>query len=160
MKQLNRNIVLLTVILYSINAYSQHDHGSHGSAHATHIEQPPHGGIIKEVGKYKIEMVAELFLKKDQLRFYLFKGNFKTVLNEGITGTLTFKDSEGKTTTQTLQAKGDDFFAAQLNKLDSFQVIVKFNIKGKTISSVFAINGYGNNDKEKKKQDAHKGHQH
>jgi len=141
MKYLNRNIVLLTALFCSINVYSQHDHGSHGSTHATSLEQPPHGGIVKKVGKYKIEMVTELFLKNDQLRFYLFKGNFKTILNKGITGEVTIESSDGQTYIQTLQAKGADFFVAQLNNSTSFKATIKLNIKGKTITTVFTHNG-------------------
>jgi len=154
-------IILIGVfMLCSKNSFAQHNHGNHGGSHTTHVAQPPHGGVIKEAGKYKIEMVAELFLKKDQLRFYLFKGNFKTILNDGITGSVIFKDSNGKETTQSLQAKGDDFFVAQLNEAGSSQVTVKFTIKGKTISRVFSVNGYGGNTTKKKTTNAHEGHQH
>ncbi|PCJ23023.1 MAG: hypothetical protein COA97_12520 [Flavobacteriales bacterium] len=123
--------------------YAQHDHSSHGGSHTTHVEQPPNGGVIKEAGKYKIEMVANMFLKKDQLRFYLFKGNFRAILNEGITGTITIKSNDKKTSTQSLQAKGNDFFVAQLQNSGSFQATVKFIIKGKTVSTVFIQNGIG-----------------
>ncbi|MBL1232481.1 MAG: heavy metal-binding domain-containing protein [Vicingaceae bacterium] len=141
MKYLNRNIVLLTALFCSINVYSQHDHGSHGSTHATSLEQPPHGGIVKKVGKYKIEMVTELFLKNDQLRFYILKSNLKSILNEEVTGEVTIESNDGETYIQTLQAKGNDFFVAQLKSSESFQATVKFIIKGKTISTVFTHQG-------------------
>jgi heavy metal-binding protein len=135
-------ILLIVLMLWSVISNAQHNHGNHGTAHTTHIKQPPHGGVIKEAGKYKIEMVAELFLKKDQLRFYLFKGSsYKTILNEGITGVIEIKSKDGIISTESLQAKGDDFFVAQLKSSASFQATVKLSVKGKTISAVFAHNG-------------------
>jgi hypothetical protein len=131
------------MILFSSVIFAQHDHGNHGSTHTIHTEKPPHGGVINKVGKYKIEMVAELFLKEDQLRFYILKSSFKLVLNEGITGSVTIKYNDGETDTQPLQAKGTDFFVAQLKNSDSFQATVKFIIKGKAVSTVFAYQGIG-----------------
>lgn len=138
--------VLFIMVLCAKVTFAQHDHGSHGGTHTTYVEQqPPHGGIVKKAGKYNIEMVAELFLREDQLRFYLFKGNYKTVLNERITGTIVIKSEDGTTTTELLQAKGDDFFVAQLKNSNSFKATVEFIIKGKTISTVFMHQGIGYN---------------
>jgi Heavy metal binding domain len=134
--------VVFVLSFCSTNSYAQHDHG--GGGHSTmEAAKPPNGGEIKEIGKYKIEIVTELFLRKDQLRFYLYKGNFKAISNEGITGTITIKNKDGNTSTQTLQAKGDEFFVAQLEDSDSFQATVKFIIKGKTVSTVFSHMGIG-----------------
>jgi hypothetical protein len=138
-------VLLFSMVFCSIDSYAQHDHGNHGDNHETFVLQPPpHGGEIKEAGKYKIEMVVDMFLKKDQLRFYIYKGSsLKIILNEGITGTITIKGKDGKTSTQPLQAKGDDFFVTQLKNPDSFQATIKFIVKGKTISTVFTQQGIG-----------------
>ena len=56
-------IVLLTIVLCSSTIYAQHNHGSHQheKTHDMNMKQAPHGGEIKDVGKYKVEMVADLF---------------------------------------------------------------------------------------------------
>ena len=138
-------VLIISLMFVTVIVNAQHDHGSHGGTHTTHVEQPPHGGIVKKVGKYKIEMVTELFLKNDQLRFYILKSNLKSILNEGVTGEVTIGSNDGKTYIQTLQAKGNDFFVAQLKSSESFQATVKFIIKGKTISTVFTHQGIGAN---------------
>lgn len=137
-------IIFMGVFVFcSENILAQHDHGSHGGSHTSHEQIPPNGGIIKEAGKYKIEMVADIFLKTDQLRFYIFKGNYKTILNKGITGTIIIKYNDGNEVKAPLQAKGDDFFVAQLKDSESFQATVKFTIKGKTVTAIFSHNGIG-----------------
>jgi hypothetical protein len=137
-------VILLFTVMFSTLSFAQHDHSSHGATHTNQVQQSPNGGVIKELGKYKIEMVADMFLKKDKLRFYLFKRNFKTILNEGVTGTTTIRYHDGKTETEPLQAKGEDFFVTQLKSSDSFQVNVEFIVQGKTVSAVFINNGIEN----------------
>jgi|TARA_R110000782_G_scaffold270482_1_gene371730 hypothetical protein len=136
-----RLIFLLIGIVLSISTYAQHNHGSHGGGHTIAVEQSPNGGEVKNAGKYKIEMVANLFLKKDQLSFYLLKNNLKPIPNEGSTGTITIEYKDGSTTTDSLLAKGDDHFVAQLEKLESFTCTVKVQVKGKIVSAVFSYSG-------------------
>ena len=133
----------VTVMLCSTNSYAQHDHSTHGGNHASYDLQPPHGGELKKVGKYHIEMLANMMLKEDKLMFYLFRKNLKTITNEGITGTVSIEYNDGTTAEQALQAKGTDFFVAQLKNTGSFQCIVKFTVKGKTVSTVFTHRGLG-----------------
>ena len=91
-----------------LNVGAQHNHGG-GEMIAPKL--PPHGGEVKDAGKYKIEMVANLFLKKDQLMFYLYKGNFKIIPNKAIKATIMLKAKDGgNITTQKLQAKEDGLF--------------------------------------------------
>lgn len=136
-------ILLFTAISCSTTTYAQHNHGSHGGSHTTHVQQPPHGGEIKSVGKYHIEMVVNMMLKEDKLMFYLFKGNLKIITNEEVTGTVAIEYNDGTTAGQPLEARGPELFAAQLKNTDSFQCIVKFIVKGKTISTVFTHRGLG-----------------
>ena len=149
MKKLKKiRIVILTLILglFTIGSFAQHDHGSHGGGGHSEMKKTtsPNGGVVKGAGKYKIEMVANMFLKKDQLRFYIFKGtNLKVILNEGITGTVTITVKGGDPIIQTLQAKGDEFFVAQLPNSASFHAVIEFKIKGKIISAMFMHTGVG-----------------
>ena len=133
-------MLLLTLIFCSTYLYAQHDHGS---TRETHINQPPHGGVMNNIGKYHIEMLVNMFLKEDKLTFYLYKGNFKPVLTEHITGTIIFQQKDGTSITDTLQAKGDYYFVAQLKSSDPFQCSVHLLIKEKVISTLFNHAGLG-----------------
>ena len=154
-----KNYILILTVFCTVNIFAQHDHGSHGAIHTNNVEQPPHNGVVKTVGKYKIEMVTNAYLKKDQLTFYLFKGNFKPIPNEGITGELIIRKTDGTSKTQTLKMKGDDFFVAQMDGLESFTCTVKFIIKEKTITANFSHKGLDTNTTIKK-EEQHGEHQH
>lgn len=141
-------ILSFMMIMHSTVVFAQHNHGSHGGSHTSHEQLPPNGGVIKSAGKYKIEMVANMFLKQDQLSFYLLKNNLKTIPTEGITGSITIKQ-DGTSTTEDLVIKGNERFVAQLNNTNSFQANVEFIIKGKTFSAVFVHNGLGQHNASK-----------
>jgi len=131
--------VLIILLVSTETVLAQHDHGSGSDSHAPSLEanlpQPPHGGVLKTSGKYKIEMVTNLFLKNDQLTFYIFKGNLKILSNEDITGTITMKNET--TPEHALVPKGVDHFVAQRKGGGSFECKVTFIIKGKTVSTNF-----------------------
>lgn len=124
-------------------ALAQHDHSSHGSMSHSQMDAPPHGGTMKLVGKYHIEMTVNMLSAQDKLSFYLYKSNMKTVSNEGITGTVSFENEDGTKATQELRALGTNGFAAQLQNTNSFNCTVSFEIKGKTVSTYFTHKGLG-----------------
>ena len=153
------NAIKLTAIVLimasPVFVLAQHNHGgqSQGSneqAHE-HATPHPHGGEVKDAGKYHIEMVADMLLKEAQVSFYLLKGAMKSVSNEGITGTVQYKYKDESTVTETLKPKGDDGFSAELKRKEPFYCIVAFLIKGKTVSTVFNYEGMSG---------SHKGHNH
>lgn len=137
------------LILHSTVIFAQHNHDSHGGGHTMPAQQTPHGGVVKNAGKYKIEMVAEMMLKKDQLSFYLLKNNLKSIPAEEITGSVTIQQKDGTSTTEDLVLKGNERFVAQLKNTNSFQANVKFIVKGKTVSAIFTQNGIGHNVESK-----------
>ncbi len=141
----NKLILLIAVVINSTGAFAQHDHSSHGQDHQGEMMQAPHGGELKEVGKYHIEMVVDMLMKEDQITIYLFKGNMKPVSNDGITGTITFNFKDGSVISDKVRTKGDSRFVAQLKNSESFNCIVKLSIDGKTVSTVFSYSGFGNN---------------
>lgn len=159
MKYLKNFILLLSIISFT-SIYAQHDHSSHSHAPTIVKQQAPHGGEIKEIGKYKLEVVSNMMLKKDQLRFYLFKGNFKPLLNQEITGELIINKPDGTSINQSLQAKGDDFFVAQVDGVGVLSCTIKFLIKGKRVSKTFIQKGLNNKNPMNGKQDGHENHQH
>lgn len=140
--------ILTVVLITATNLVSaQHDHGghNHGGSHETHAYQSPHGGELLEVGKYKVEMVTNLFLKEDQLMIYLFKGSLKPLSIKEITGNITIDYKDGTSSTDSLKAKGTEFFVAQLQSTESFSCTVSVTIKGKIFSAVFHHKGFGSN---------------
>jgi len=134
-------VVLIILLASTETILAQHDHGSgsgsdsHAPSREANLPQPPHGGVLKTSGKYKIEMVTNLFLKNDQLTFYIFKGNLKVLSNEDITGTITMKSET--TSEHALVPKGVDHFVAQWKGAGSFECNVTFIIKGKAVSTNF-----------------------
>jgi hypothetical protein len=141
-------ITFFTILLMNAaTLMAQHDHGGHNHGGSSQSHQPPHGGQIKEAGKYHIEMLVNMLLKQDKITLYLLKSNLKLVANEGITGTITIKYKDGTIVTDTLLSRGDDYFVAQLKKTEPFTCTVKFQVKGKTVSAVFSYSGLGLNTK-------------
>ena len=66
-KKIIKAIVLMTFLLVASLSNAQHNHGGGGGGHDdghTNHSHPPHNGEVKEAGKYKIELVKNLFLKK------------------------------------------------------------------------------------------------
>lgn len=145
--KLTTGLSIAIIIAITSIASAQHNHGGHhhGGNHHTQVHHPPHGGQMKESGRYHIEMVADLMLKEDQLSFYLFKGNLKPVIDDGVLGTITIEYKDSPTIKDTLQVKGNDRFVAQLATSQPFQCTVEFLIKGKIVSTVFNHQGLGYN---------------
>ena len=149
-KLLLSTILLMTFIFSSKNGSTQHNHGEQNNGGWTDEEsfRPPHEGELVDLGKYKIELVTNLYLKEDQLIFYLYKGELKPISNEGITGVIIFKGDDGATSVDSLKARGNDHFVGQIDVTKSSNCLVSFLIKGKTISTVFMHAGLGVNTKQ------------
>lgn len=139
--------LLMSFIFSPRNGSTQHNHGAQNNGDDTDMGmlKPPHEGELVDLGKYKIELVTNLFLKDNQLTFYLFKGELKPISNEGITGVMTVSNDDGTTTTDSLLARGDDHFVGQIDVTKSSSCLVSFQIKGKMISTVFTHTGLGVN---------------
>ena len=48
------------------------------SESVTPMDSPPHKGVVKEAGKYYIEVVVNWMLSSNNTVFYLIKGRWKT----------------------------------------------------------------------------------
>ena len=124
--------------------HAQHDHGSHGSMGHAQMDAPPHGGVLKDAGKYRIEMVVDLLLIQDRLTFYLYKGSMKPLSEKDeISGSITFINDEAASSKTVLESRGGNRFVAQLKDTGPFRLTVEFVIKGKTVSAVFEHKGLG-----------------
>lgn len=141
---MKRIILIVSLVLVSCGAFAQHDHGSHDQGSTTHsssVQKPPHGGQLNQVGKYKVEMVTDFFLKKDQLTFYVFKNNMKPLSKEPINGNITIHYNDGTTVSASLQEKGSARFVAQLDRTKSFHCEVELLVGGKKVNTDFSQEG-------------------
>ena len=142
-----KSIILLVVIATaaSLTAIAQGCHGGGGMGKMNHSSEAKeakthasYGGIVKQAGKYKIEMVLNPLLKTDPLNFYLMNKKGKPVSNKDITGKVECTFQDGATETLTLEPSGEDGFAVQLiNKTQPFVCLVTFQIKGKSATARF-----------------------
>ncbi len=97
----------------------------------------PHGGILKEAGKYKIEMVKDLLSKIDPVKFYLLDKKGKEVTGKSISGTAVFKFNDNTTETVILESKDDGCITAQLQtRLKPFTCTLTLTVDKKIINVV------------------------
>lgn len=148
LKKIVRGILFILLLFQVQLATAQHNHGGGGGEHnhgsAPELNAPQHGGKVVDLGKYKIELITNMYLKKDQLTFFLYKGEMKPLSNENITGTMTLQTEDGSSDTVALVPRGTDFFLGTVNSAQSFQCIITFNIKGKKITTIYSHSGIGN----------------
>jgi len=120
---------------------AQHDHGSHGhnqqETSTMKASESPHGGMIEKAGKYQLELVVDMMQKEDKVTVYLLNKGGKTLSTEDIAGTIMFMYPDSKNATETLVAKGDKRFVAQLERMESFTAMVSLKVKGKTVDANF-----------------------
>lgn len=137
-------ILLAGLTLCTTACFAQHDHGSHGAAGHAQMDVPPHGGVLKDAGKYRVEMVVDLLLIQDRLSFYIYKGNMKPVSKkDNVSGSITFINDGEPSTKTALVSRGVNQFVAQLKDTGPFRATVEFEVKGKTISAMFEHKGLG-----------------
>jgi heavy metal-binding protein len=132
-------------------SFAQHDHGSQGQSQketsTMKAPESPHGGMLKTAGKYQIELVVNMMQKEDKITVYLLTKSGKTLSTQDVTGTIMFMYKDGTDVTETLVAKGDNRFVAQLKTMDSFSAMVSLKVKGKTIGANFQHEGmHGHGD--------------
>lgn len=131
-----KGVLFFLLFLSTKFIIAQHDH-SFDFDNRSHVEIAPHGGELKESGKYTIEMLANLILKEDKLSFYVYKRNMKLLSTEEINGTIEVKYEDGTIVNETLEKRENGQFVAQLENTTSFQCIVSFIIKGKKYTAEF-----------------------
>ncbi len=130
---------MLLAVLAAFGSYAQdHKHGS------------PHGGTVKSAGDYHIE----ISVKDGMVMAYLLDGKEKAMKNTGVTGTALVQTADGKTSTVTLSANGDEGFMYNLDKAKKYnKAVVTFTTSGKTASASFDLV-----TKDKPAEDGHNHH--
>lgn len=136
-------MISCSMTMMNTTVIAQHDHSSHGPGGHAEMIQPPHGGSMKTVGKYNVEMVVDMLQAQNQMKFYLFKTNLKPLFNSEISGSVTVETKDGKSTNADLRKLGEDGFTTDLGSTEPFNCTVRFVIKRKTISTYFSHKGLG-----------------
>lgn len=143
--KLSSKIVLLFVFVIS-TAKAQHDHSSHshddGAAHE-HKAEPPHGGEIKDVGKYHFEIVFDVYTANEKLNVWVLKSNFKVVEPKDFTGKAKLQYADGKEIEKTLTVSADKLFCNVEDITKAFTAVIVVTIKGKEYHTVYNYKGLG-----------------
>lgn len=139
------SISLLLVFVIS-SAKAQHDHSSHnhdnGAAHE-HKAEPPHGGEIKDVGKYHFEIVFDAFTANEKLSIWILKSNLKVIDPKEFTGKAKIQYVEGKEVEKTLTVNGDKLFCNVEDITKAFTALIIVTIKGKEYHTTYNYKGLG-----------------
>lgn len=141
-------LILKTIIgfLFFINtANAQHDHSSHdhgGSVEHEHKAEPPHGGELKDIGKYHLEIVFDVMASTDKMSIYILKSNLNTLDAKDAKGTINVKHNDGKEEILELQNNGNDkLFCDLADAINGFNAVIKINYKGKDYSCAYYYKG-------------------
>lgn len=143
--KLSFKIVVLFVLLIS-SAKAQHDHSSHshddGTAHE-HKAEPPHGGEIKDVGKYHFEVLFDVYTANEKLNIWVLKSNFKVIEPKDFTAKAKLQYADGKEIEKTLTVGSEKLFCNVEDVTKAFTAVIVITIKGKEYHTVYNYNGFG-----------------
>lgn len=140
------NLILSTIIilLFAVNtADAQHDHSSHnaGSEHS-HKTEPPHGGEIKDLGKYHLEIVFDAAASTEKMSVYVFKSNLKPIDSKSFKGSMSLKYKNGtEETYELINNNSDKLYCNIKDVVNSFNAIIKITIKEKEYSCIYNYKG-------------------
>lgn len=124
---------------------AQHDHSSHnnGTAEHKHKTEAPHGGELKDVGKYHIEIMFDVYTKNEKLNIWILKSNWKVLETKEYTGKVKLKYADGKEVEKELIIGTDKLFCNVEDITKAFTAVVVVNIKGKEYHTVYNYKGFG-----------------
>lgn len=138
-----RTIILLLFTVNSVNA--QHDHSSHdhsATSEHPHKAEPPHGGEIKDIGKYHLEIVFDAMASSDKMSIYILKSNLKVINTKELKGSIKIKYNNGSEQNYDLQNNNvDKLFCDLKDGVNSFNAIIKITIKEKEYSCTYTYKG-------------------
>ncbi len=113
------------------------------SGSASKKDEPPHGGDIKEAGKYFIEVVFDPFSNEEKLNVWLLKGNYKAAKTEKATAKVKIKypKLEGKEEDKDLILIEDRFYCNISEPSSTFTAFITITLKGKEYKMVYNQKG-------------------
>jgi hypothetical protein len=101
--------------------------------------EPPHGGEIKESGKYNLEVVFDPFSTEEKLCVWVLKSNLKAAKLEGATAKVKVKyvKEEGKEEDIDMVLSDDKFACNVSDGSQAFTAFIVVTIKGKEYRAVY-----------------------
>lgn len=101
--------------------------------------EPPHGGEIKESGKYFIEVVFDAFAADEKMTIWVLKSNYKPAKIENAKGTAKIKyvKLNGKEEEKELILVEDKFICNVEDASQAFTAFITITIKGKEYHTVY-----------------------
>lgn len=135
--------LIIFLFLFAISANAQHDHGSHGGHNDehTHKVKPPHGGELKDIGKYHLEIVFEKMNSKDQFKIYLLKSSMKQLNWDEATATIKLIYKDGKESTVAFKNQLEYMSASLTDVVNAFEAEISVSYKGKTYKTSYVYKG-------------------
>ena len=116
--------------------------GSGGySESVTPLDSPPHKGVVKEAGKYYIEVVVNWMLSSNNTVFYLIKADGKPMDREKITCTAVVQRTDENDEPQTVKHYGMNAFSTHLKSGEEYHLKITFKKKKKEFSAIFQTSG-------------------
>ncbi|MBI3520651.1 MAG: hypothetical protein HY062_15030 [Bacteroidetes bacterium] len=134
------------LLLFAFNtANAQHDHSSHdhnaGSEHS-HKTEPPHGGEIKDLGKYHLEIVFDVAASTEKMSVYVLKSNLKSIDSKNFKGIISLKYKNGtEENYELINNNSDKLFCDIKDVVNGFNAIIKISIKEKEYSCTYNYKG-------------------
>ncbi|HXB42157.1 MAG TPA: hypothetical protein VNZ49_16570 [Bacteroidia bacterium] len=114
-----------------------------GNSNTSKKDDPPHGGDIKEAGKYYIEVVFDPFSTEEKLNIWLLKSNYKAAKTDKAVGKAKIKypKLDNKEEDKELILVEDRFYCNVSEPSATFTAFITITIKGKEYKMVFNQKG-------------------
>jgi hypothetical protein len=123
-----------------LNSTMNTPNGSYSES-VTPMDAPPHRGVVKEAGKYYIEVVVNWMLSSNNTVFYLIKADGKPMDREKITCTAVVQRTDEDDEPQTVKHYGMNAFSTHLKSGEEYHLKITFKKKKKEYSAIFQTSG-------------------
>ena len=123
-----------------LNSTMNTPNGSYSES-VTPLDSPPHKGVVKQAGKYYIEVVVNWMLNSNNTVFYLIKADGKAMDREKITCTAVVQRTDEDDEPQTVKQYGMNAFSTHLKSGEEYHLKITFKKKKKEFSAVFQTSG-------------------
>ena len=122
----------------SMNGMNNVPQGTNNSGTSKKAE-PPHGGDIKEAGKYFIEIVFDAFATDEKLSIWLLKGSYKPANLEKVTGKIKIKypKNNAKEEEYDLTIVDGKFICNTVDASQAFTAFITITVKDKEYRAVY-----------------------
>ena len=145
MKRQANIIIVLLFVAYTINA--QHDHSKHNhntsEAEHKHNAEPPHGGELKDIGKYHLEILFDIAAGSgEKMSMYILKSNLKVLNSKEAKGSINIKYKNGiEENHELINNYIDKLYCDVKDIVNSFNAIIKITYKRKEYSCTYYYKG-------------------